>query len=82
MYNEMHPFLNGVLLHLTGLEEWCHPSGFSGKIDHGAPGELATEIVNVSFEASASPYYNLGDGRLLRFSLAIPGHTLFPAQKT
>lgn len=79
--NEMHPFLNGVLLHLTGLEEWCHPSGFSGKIDHGAPGELATEIVNVSFEASASPYYDLGDGRLLRFLSQYTGPHVFSGTK-
>lgn len=65
--SEDDPLLSGALLRLTGLEEWCDASGFSGKIEHKAPGELASEIVNVSFEASATPQYDVGDGRLFRF---------------
>ena len=49
--------------------------------DHGAPGELATEIVNVSFKASASPYYDLGDGRLLRFLSQYTGPHVFSGTK-
>jgi hypothetical protein len=77
---ENKPFLNGALVHLTGLEEWCDATGFSGAIEHGAPGELATETVNVSFQASASPHYDLGNGRLLRFLSRYSGQSI-PAHR-
>jgi len=79
--SEERPFLNGALLHLTGLEEWWDTTGFSGKLEHKTPGELATETVDISFKASASPHYDLGDGRLLRFLTEYRGPFVFGHRK-
>jgi len=78
---EDEPFISGALLNLTGLEEWCDATGFSGQHQHRDPRELATETVNVSFQASTSPHYNLGSDRLLRFLSQYRGPRFFGRQK-
>lgn len=76
--SEERRFLNGALLNLTGLEEWCDATGFSGKFH---PGELAGESVDVSFKATASPHYELGKGRLIRFLSQYRGPVTFDGRK-
>jgi hypothetical protein len=58
---EDEPLVGGALLNLTGLEEWCDATGFTGNI------QLPDRKINVSFQPGASPYYDVGEGRRLRF---------------
>lgn len=75
--SEDAPFLNGAHLHLTGLEEWCDTSGFAGTYEHGLPNELATETAAISFQARATPHFDLGDGKLIRFLSQYRGPVVF-----
>jgi hypothetical protein len=75
------PFVNGVLLNLTGLAEWCDATSFSGRVELPTLNELATETVNLVFKGSASQHYDVGDGRLLRILSQYSGPFLFDRAK-
>lgn len=75
--SEDEPFLNGALVLLTGLDEWCDKSGFSGSVKRDPEEDIATETVEVTFKASSTPHYDVGDGRLIRFISEYRGPLMF-----
>jgi hypothetical protein len=59
------PIVSSALLRVTGLEEWCDTTGFSGQMD--APSAMqGAERVDVSYTASSSIPYAIGSGKSLR----------------
>jgi hypothetical protein len=79
--SEGQKFLNGAIIHLTGLEEWCDASGFRGGIGQRS-NEIATEFVKLDFHASASAHYKVGDGKRLRFLSEYRGPYSFSDRKS
>jgi ApeA-like protein len=79
--SEDEAFVQGALLNLTGLEEWCNATGFSGTIKRPILADFAVETINVSFQAGASPYYDVGDGQRLRFLSQYKGPYSFEDRK-
>jgi len=75
--DEDQPFLHGALVLLTGLDEWCDKSGFSGSVKRDPSEDIATETVEIAFKASSTPHYDVGDGRLIRFLSEYRGPLMF-----
>ncbi|MEH2561813.1 HEPN domain-containing protein [Bradyrhizobium sp. AZCC 2289] len=81
------PFIDRVLFGLSGLEEWCNAAGFSGKVDRPQvsppppKGNLASVSVNISFQASSTPFFDIGGGRRLRLLSLYRGPEYFGHEK-
>ena len=81
------PFINRLRFSLTGLEEWCNTTGFSGK--HEIPehqfalleDERELDTVQVSFRSSATGYFDIGCGKRLRFLSLYRGPDYFDREK-
>jgi ApeA-like protein len=58
---------NGAIVKLTGLDEWCDVTGFSGRHENATPNELASGSLTVAFRERATPRYDLGNRTTLRF---------------
>lgn len=78
--SEDEQFIPGALLNVTGLEEWCDATGFSWVQRPNLAG-YAAKMVCVSFQDSASPYYELGDGHRLRLLSQFKGPYSFEGRK-
>jgi ApeA N-terminal domain 1 len=85
--SEERPCADRMIFNLTGLEEWCTTTGFSGKYDHGlwtpdTPKDaLAAQSANLSFKSSATPYFDIGGGRQMRFHSRYRGPSHFGYDK-
>jgi hypothetical protein len=81
------PFIDRVLFGLSGLEEWCNATGFSGRIvrrssqPRASRGKPADTSVNVSFQTSVTRFFNIGGGRRLRFLSLYRGLKHFDREK-
>ena len=81
------PFINRMRFSLTGLEEWCNTTGFSGK--HEIPqrrlaspeDECELDTVQVSFQSSATDYFDIGGGKRLRYLSLYRGPGYFDRDK-
>jgi hypothetical protein len=81
------PFINRMRFSLTGLEEWCNTTGFSGK--HEIPqhqsslleDERELDSVQVFFRSSATDYFDIGGGKRLRFLSLYRGPDNFDREK-
>jgi ApeA N-terminal domain 1 len=59
------PIVSRVLLRVTGLEEWCDTTGFSGQLDLSNAMQGAKRV-DVSYAGSSSIPYSIGSGKSLR----------------
>lgn len=81
------PFIDRVVFGLTGLEEWCNTTGFSGNFKRSQvpprppKGKLADESVDVFFQNSSTEFFNIGHGRRLRFLSLYSGPEHFNREK-
>jgi hypothetical protein len=81
------PFIDRVVFGLTGLEEWCNATGFSGKVERSQvqsrppKGKLAEVFVNIFFQSSSTRFFNIGRGRRLRFLSRYRGPDYFDREK-
>jgi hypothetical protein len=66
----------------TGLSEWCSTIGITGARNINQSGELATESVNIAFQATSTPFYEIGTGKQLRFLSQYSGPNVFGDSKT
>jgi len=80
--SEEEPIVASALLVPTGLSEWCSTIGIAGRLSWSQTGELATESVNIAFQATATPFYDIGSGRKLRFLSQYRGPVVFGNSKT
>ena len=58
---------NGAIVKLTGLDTWCDLTGFSGHLENPTPAQHPSRRLTVTFDEGATPYYDVGSGRTLRF---------------
>ncbi|MBK7362019.1 MAG: hypothetical protein IPJ01_06895 [Micavibrio sp.] len=64
---------------LTGLSEWCDTSGISGNVDIGA--KYGEEKLKLTYKAHATPYWDLGEGKAMRFFSRYYGPIAFTNEK-
>ena len=80
-------FIDRVVFGLTGLEEWCNATGFSGEVkrpqvrSRSPKGKLAEVLVKISFRSSSTRFFNIGRGRRLRFLSLYRGPDYFDREK-
>jgi ApeA N-terminal domain 1 len=72
---------NGAIVKLTGLDEWCDVTGFSGRHENATPNELASGSLTVAFRERATPRYDLGNRTTLRFLSEYAGPRRFENSK-
>jgi len=70
-----------TIFKLTGLDEWCDATGFTGRHENATPNELATGSLTVAFQERATPRYDLGNGSTLRFLSEYAGPRQFENSK-
>ncbi len=81
------PCADRMIFNLTGLDEWCTTTGFSGKHDfkfrtpETPKDALAQQSVNLSFQSSYTPYFDIGGGRQLRIHSRYRGPSQFGHDK-
>jgi hypothetical protein len=64
--NQDEAVFDGAIVKLTGLDEWCDATGFSGRHQNATASELASGSLTVAFQERATPAYDLGNGSTLR----------------
>jgi hypothetical protein len=68
-------------LNLTGLGAWCDVTGFTGQHQNPTPNNVASGTLAVSFQERATPFYDVGAGRTLRFLSEYAGPRRFDNAK-
>ena len=71
--SENQNFINGAILDLTGLDEWCNGTSIHVESKITFTDKINTEHINVSFNPSSSCYYDLGNGCLIRINSEFDG---------
>ena len=85
--SETTPVADRMLFRLTGFDEWCDATGFSGNhsISAWSPelpkDQPRLETVDLSFRSSVTPYFDIGGGRQLRFRSEYRGPQHFRNEK-
>jgi hypothetical protein len=74
-------FVDGAILNLTGLDVWCDTTGFTGKHENPSPAQLASGTFAITFQEQATPVYDVGEGRTIRFLSEYAGRRNFARSK-